>query len=76
MSVGSGGGLSVGAGGGLSVGQGGGLSISPGGGLYIGPCNNPYTSNVPPWPIYLAELRRLGMVDIANTIAGARHLNA
>jgi hypothetical protein len=73
--VGRGGGLSTSAGGGLSISQGGGLSISLGRGLYIGPCDNPYRGNVPPWPIYLAELRRRGMDDVADIIAKARHLN-
>jgi hypothetical protein len=71
MSTGPGGGLSTGPGGGLSTGPGGGLSAGPGGGLCTGPSTNPYRSNQPPRHVFVVELERVGMTDIAQILRRA-----
>jgi hypothetical protein len=36
--------------------------------MYTGPCDNPYQSNIPPWPVLIEYLERQGMQKIANLI--------
>ena len=60
--------LYTGPGGGLYTGPGGGLYTGPGGGLYTGPDANPYMSNIPPWHIFIKELRSRGYIDIAKRL--------
>ena len=69
------GGLYNGPGGGLYNGPGGGLYNGPGGGLYNGPDGKPYTSNIPPWPVFVRELRRLQLAGVADLLTRmlARH---
>lgn len=47
-------------------GPGGGLYTGPGGGAYNGP--TPYTSNIPPWPIFVKELEKRGLTRQAEMI--------
>ncbi|HGF7950108.1 TPA: hypothetical protein QFQ39_002534, partial [Enterococcus faecium] len=56
----------TGPGGGLYTGPGGGLYTGPGGGAYNGP--TPYTSNIPPWPIFVKELEKRGLTRQAEMI--------
>lgn len=60
--------MSSGPRGGLSTGPGGGLSSGPGGGMYRGKCDNPYRSNIPPWPRFIEELENRGRHEIAERI--------
>jgi hypothetical protein len=46
----------------------GGLYNGPGGGMYNGPCENPYRSNIPPWPVFIEYLKQNGMHDLADLI--------
>lgn len=39
--------------------------------MYTGPDSRPYMSNIPPWPLLVAELRKMGMHPQANIIAEA-----
>ena len=41
-------------------GVGGGLYTGPSGGMYKGLDSNPYMSNIPPWDIYIKELKKRG----------------
>jgi hypothetical protein len=66
--TGPGGGLYTGPGGGLCTGPGGGLYTSSGGGMYTGPCDEPYMSNIPPWPVFIQYLERHRMRHIADLI--------
>jgi hypothetical protein len=47
---------------------GGGLYTGPGGGMYTGACDNPYRSNIPPWPVFIQYLERHEMQDLADLI--------
>ena len=69
--TGPGGGLYSGPGGGLYTGPGGGLYTGPGGGMYTGPDSHPYMANHPAWPLFVRELRKMGMHREANIIADA-----
>ena len=69
--TGPGGGLYPGPGGGLYAGPGGGLYAGPGGGMYTGPDPNPYMAITPPWPLFVVELRKMGMTGEADMIAQA-----
>ena len=58
--------LSTGPEGGQSTGPGGSMSTGPGGGLSTGP--TPYYGVIPPWHVFVQELERLDMHDIAEFI--------
>jgi hypothetical protein len=36
--------------------------------MYTGPCENPYRSNIPPWPVLIEYLAANGMADLAELI--------
>lgn len=71
MYTGPGGGAYTGPGGGMYTGPDGGAYTGPGGGMYTGPDSKPYMAIHPPWPIFVIELRNMGMHDEANLIANA-----
>ena len=73
--TGPGGGLYTGPGGGLYDGPGGGLYTGPSGGMYSGPDSNPYMSNIPPWDIYIDELKSRGFISYANRIIEVMRYN-
>ena len=58
----------TGVGGGLYTGVGGGLYGGPGGGMYTGPCDEPYRSNIPPWPVFIQYLDENGYEGFADLI--------
>jgi len=60
--------LYSGPGGGMCKGPGGGLYAGPGGGMYTGPCDNPYRSNIPPWPVFIKYLEEHDMKETADLI--------
>lgn len=66
LSKAPGGGLYDGPGGNLSTGPNGGLNGAPGGGMCASP--TPYISNIPPWHIFIAELRKRGYNKEADLI--------
>ena len=66
--TGVGGGLYTGVGGGLYTGIGGGLYSGLGGGMYTGADATPYSSNIPPWPVFLREVERRGFLAQAKII--------
>jgi hypothetical protein len=39
--------------------------------MYTGPDGNPYMSNIPLWPVFVKELRKMGFRDEALRIAQA-----
>jgi hypothetical protein len=61
----------TGPGGGAFTGPGGGLYDGPGGGMYTGPDKKPYMAIHPPWPLFVIELRRMGMNAEADLIEDA-----
>jgi hypothetical protein len=69
--TGPGGGMYSGPGGGLYTGPGSGLYIGLGGGMYTGPDSNPFMAIFPPWLLFAAELRKMGMYPQANLIQNA-----
>lgn len=72
--TGPGGGMYSGPGGGLYTGPGGGLYTGPSGGMYTGPDSEPFMAVFPPWPLFVVELRKMGLNNQADIIAKA--LNA
>ena len=44
------------------------LYSGPGGGMYTGPCDNPYRSNIPPWPVFIKYLEEHDMKETADLI--------
>lgn len=40
--------------------------------MYVGSCENPYTSNIPPWPVFIEELRKRGMGQYVKLILQAK----
>jgi hypothetical protein len=36
--------------------------------MYTGPCDEPYRSNMPPWPVFIKYLEEHGMKDRADLI--------
>lgn len=64
--TGPGGFLFTGPGGGLFTGPGGGLFTGPGGGMFTGPGD--YSANIPPWDIFVEELRNRGLSYQADLI--------
>jgi len=36
--------------------------------MYTGPSDEPYRSNIPPWPVLIEYLEQNGMDDIADLI--------
>jgi hypothetical protein len=47
------------------------LYTGPGGGMYTGPDSHPYMASHPAWPLFVIELRKMGMHREANIIADA-----
>jgi hypothetical protein len=57
----------------MYTGPGGGLYTGPGGGMYTGADSHPYMSNIPPWKVFIKELRHRGHAYEADQIERYLH---